>query len=86
MLKIEEHHLFRKYLKRLTVKQRVIYQERIKILVFNPRHPILRLHALKGNLSGLYAFSLGGDLRVIFERVGQNHILLHKIGTHNQVY
>lgn len=85
-LKIEEHRLFKKYYKKLSAKEKVLYKQRIKILQENIKHPLLKVHPLRGNLNGLFAFSLSGDLRVIFMWKSRNHIVLYKIGTHNQVY
>ena len=80
-IKVEEHRLFKKYYKKLSEKQKILYKQRLGLLQTNYRHPLLKLHNLSGDLKGCYAFSLGGDLRV-----DKNHILLVKIGTHNQVY
>ena len=52
-------------------------------------HPRLRTHKLKGSLEGSMACSVGYDLRIIFEIVssdGETKILLHTIGTHDEVY
>ncbi|MEW6351861.1 MAG: type II toxin-antitoxin system mRNA interferase toxin, RelE/StbE family [Thermodesulfobacteriota bacterium] len=53
------------------------------------RHPSLKSHKLKGNLEGLWAASLGYDLRIVFELVeweGSEGILLHTLGPHDEVY
>lgn len=42
-------------------------------------------HALTGSIKGYRAFSVTGDVRVVYERVDDG-VLLHDIGTHNQVY
>jgi mRNA-degrading endonuclease YafQ of YafQ-DinJ toxin-antitoxin module len=49
----------------------------------------LRTHKLKGAFDGLWACSAGYDLRVIFEFVQHSDreaILLHTVGTHDEVY
>ena len=86
MIRVEEHRLFTKYYRKLSIKQKIRYQQRVAILIENPKHPLLKVHALKGELEGFYVFSLSGDLRVVFDWPEKNHIILHKIGTHNQVY
>jgi addiction module RelE/StbE family toxin len=48
-------------------------------------HPLLKNHSLKGNLSGYKAFSITGDIRVIYKKE-KNKIILYDIGAHNQVY
>lgn len=53
----------------------------------NPHNPVLRNHPLKGRLSGLRAFSVTGDVRVIFQEYQKYTIVLMvDVGTHNQVY
>ena len=48
-------------------------------------HPLLKTHFLKGNLSGYKAFSISGDIRVIYKKE-KDTIILYDIGIHNQVY
>lgn len=86
MINIQEHHSFKKQFLRLSAKQKVLFIQRLEILKGNPKHPLLRIHPLKGNLRRYFSFSLGGDLRVQFQWVSENTICLYKIGTHNQVY
>ncbi len=42
-------------------------------------------HPLTGRLTGLRAFSVGGDIRVIYQETEDSYLLLD-IGSHNQVY
>lgn len=42
-------------------------------------------HPLTGKLKGLRAFSVGGDVRVVYQET-EDHYLLLDIGSHNQVY
>ncbi len=53
----------------------------------NPFDPSLKNHALKGSMQGKRAFSVTGDVRIIFEEY-QDYILvvMLDVGTHNQVY
>ena len=49
----------------------------------------LRTHKLKGALEGLWSCSAAYDLRIVFEFVrhdGAEAILLHALGTHDEVY
>jgi mRNA interferase YafQ len=53
---------------------------------FDPR---LKTHKLSGDLEGIWACSLGYDLRILFEFVqheGGEAILLVSVGTHDEVY
>ncbi len=42
-------------------------------------------HALVGTMKGLRAFSIGGDLRVVYRETDEHYEFLD-IGSHNQVY
>jgi len=42
-------------------------------------------HPLTGKLKGLRAFSVGGDVRVVYQEAEDCYLLLD-IGSHNQVY
>jgi len=62
------------------------FNSRLKLFVSNPRNPLLKNHALIGKKQGLYSFSVAGDIRVIYQKVSENEIVLVDIGSHNQVY
>ncbi len=51
--------------------------------------PSLRTHKLHGDLAGTLSCSAGYDLRIHFEIVvgkGGETVLLHAVGTHDEVY
>lgn len=61
----------------------------IEQLAADAFHPNLRTHKLKGELEGLWACSVGYDLRIVFSFVdheGEAAILLKSVGTHDEVY
>lgn len=47
---------------------------------------LLKIHELKGDLDGYFAFSVTGDIRAIFQKISEEEIILVDIGSHNQVY
>lgn len=49
-------------------------------------HDLLRIHELTGRMNGYFAFSVTGDIRVIFQKISEEEIILVDIGSHNQVY
>lgn len=61
------------------------FEERLELFLKDPANPLLKDHALRGSKANYRAFSLTGDIRVIYERV-EDGISLYNIGTHNQVY
>jgi mRNA-degrading endonuclease YafQ of YafQ-DinJ toxin-antitoxin module len=58
---------------------------RVQIFLEDPFHPLLKTHQLKGEKRDFWAFSVTGDIRVIFSKVDDTYTLFD-IGTHNQVY
>lgn len=49
----------------------------------NPLHPSLRLHQLKGKLSGLWSLSINLNYRIIFKRKDDGVILFISIGKYD---
>jgi len=62
------------------------FSERVKRFEFDRTDPILKDHALIGKKSGYRAFSVAGDVRVVYKMIETDTALLVDIGTHNQVY
>lgn len=62
------------------------FHDRLKIFIENPTNPLLKIHSLKGNLAGYWAFSITGDYRVIYLKITRDCLELCDIGSHNQVY
>lgn len=61
------------------------FKKRLKLFQDNPKNPILREHRLLGGKKNYRAFSVTGDIRVIYKK-SNGTILLYDIDTHNQVY
>ncbi len=51
----------------------------------DPQDLLLRTHELKGDLDAYWAFSVDGDLRVLFRWDGDEAFLLN-LGSHDEVY
>ncbi|MDO8571795.1 MAG: type II toxin-antitoxin system mRNA interferase toxin, RelE/StbE family [bacterium] len=86
---IHRHPNFKKaYKNRVANDQKLIVKikKRIEYFVNNPSHPLLRDHALTGTKKGLRAFSVTGDIRIVYRWIESHTIELLTIGTHNQVY
>lgn len=63
-------------IQKLAVKKEKIFRQ-------NPLHPSLRLHSLKGKLSGLYSISLTLNYRIIFQRKKRGDLVFISIGRHD---
>ena len=63
------------------------YGKTLQLLEANPHHPSLRLHALKGRLSGLHSVSINISYRITLVMiVTESEIVPIHVGTHDEVY
>lgn len=63
------------------------YEKTLQLLELNPHHPSLRLHGLRGPLSGLSSVSINMSYRIVLELIIQDRdIILVDIGHHGRVY
>jgi mRNA-degrading endonuclease YafQ of YafQ-DinJ toxin-antitoxin module len=63
------------------------YLKTLQLLEANPYHPSLRLHALKGRLSGLHSISINLSQRITLELLIQDReIIPVNVGDHDTVY
>ncbi len=65
------------------LKQR--FNERLRLFATGERGKPLDDHPLGGKLKGLRAFSIAGDMRVVYYETETTYIFLD-VGSHNQVY
>lgn len=87
-MKIEFHSEFIKIFKKRfggNDKIKKKFFERSKLFQIDHTNPILRDHRLKGVRSDHRAFSVTGDIRVVYFISNQIAYFID-IGTHNQVY
>ena len=62
------------------------FWEAIEVFVNDPFDSRLKTHKLTGKLSGLWAFSIDYDCRVVFQFPDEkNNVLLIDIGSHDEV-
>ena len=63
------------------------YEKTLRLLTVNPHHPSLRLHALTGQLQGLFSVSINLSYRITMEMViTEKEIILVNVGDHQTVY
>ncbi len=87
-MRIKYHRQFYKnFKKRISSNPQlaVRFQARLNLFIENPNDSVLKDHKLTGKLSTYRAFSITGDIRVVYKIVN-NDLWLYDIGTHNQVY
>lgn len=61
------------------------FDDRFRIFKIDKNNPILKDHPLSGKSNGERAFSITGDVRVVYIEF-DDHYLFLDIGTHSQVY
>lgn len=63
------------------------YQKTLELLELNPHHPSLRLHGLKGRLTGMSSVSINMSYRIVLQLIIRDKdVIIADIGRHAQVY
>ena len=63
------------------------YAKTLQLLQANPHHSSLRLHALKGKLTGLHSVSIHLSYRITMELLIADHeVIPINVGGHDAVY
>ncbi len=60
--------------------------KRIKWFRDKPSDTRLGNHQLTGKLAGRWAFSITGEIRILYKLIGKNRVIFLAIGGHNKVY
>jgi addiction module RelE/StbE family toxin len=87
-MKIKYHKDFLKnYKKRIKPYPKLSSQfaKQLNKFINNPKDSLLRDHKLIGKKKNFRAFSVTGDIRVVYI-INDDEIWLYDIGSHNQVY
>jgi addiction module RelE/StbE family toxin len=85
---IKRHRQFERNFRRRIAKNPKLFaafEERLRQFMDGVRDTRLNDHPLTGQLAGQRAFSVTGDVRVVYIETEADVILLD-VGTHNQVY
>lgn len=85
---IRRHRQFLKnYKKRIFLHRNLDkkFEEKLNLFIQDSKNLKLKDHKLLGSFEGFKAFSVTGDIRVVY-RVVEGVIELYDIGNHNQVY
>lgn len=89
MLKIQIDGDFDSSYRELLEENRSIDKEvekRVNWFRKNPDDSRLKNHALRKRMKGKFAFSITGDMRIIYEWLGKNTVRFLAIGGHKKVY
>lgn len=88
-MRISLHPQFKKFYKnRIATDKKLIKQTEARIALFkgDPKNPLLKDHGLTGAKKELRAFSVTGDIRIVYLPVSEDEVIFLNIGSHNQVY
>lgn len=61
------------------------FEARLELFLKDPKNPILKDHKLTGEKRDRRAFSVTGDIRVVYKKFDDS-VLFYDIGSHSQVY
>lgn len=77
---------YKKQYKKLPPKLQKQTKQRIELWQEDPTNQLLNVHQLKGKMANYYSINISGDIRALYEIVGEEIYLYDLIGTHSQLY
>ena len=85
-MKIRYSKKFVKQLAKFPLKVDKTLKLRIQLFQDDMYHPLLHTHALQGKYKGFYSINISGDIRALYEIVGDEIYMYDMIGAHSQLY
>ena len=85
-MQIEFHRLFKKKYKKVPVKIRGRFDERLFIFETEPFHPQFNNHPLGGDKKGQWSINIMGDWRAIYVFKDEKAVVFIDIDTHSNLY
>lgn len=89
MVRVEYHGKYQDDLNFLLDKEQDLFQEINKRIIWfqkNSNDTRLDNHALTERMEGKWAFSITGDIRIVYEWLGKSTARFLAIGKHSEVY
>lgn len=86
MMIIKFSKRYKKQYKKLPLKIQKQSKRRIELWQEDPMNPLLKLHKLEGKLANYNSINITGDIRALYEIIGDEVYLYDMIGTHSQLY
>ena len=89
MVKVEYDRVFKKHFKvRILPNKSLVkrYEQRFRIFLTDRKKSVLYDHKLFGKFREKRAFSITGDIRVVYKEVNRDYCIFLDIGTHPQIY
>ncbi len=85
-MRIVLHKEFERQYKKLRSGEQRRFRGRRDLFLENEFHLLLENHPLQGKCRGYRSIHIGGDLRVVYRRIGPDTVIFTKIGTHSELY
>ena len=85
-MKIEYSKRFLKQYYKQPIKTQQQFEKRLILWRNHPYSPQLHLHMLTGEYAGYYSINITGDIRALYEKVGDTYVIFGFIGSHAQLY
>lgn len=85
-MKILYSKLFIKQLAKQPAKVERALKLRLQLFQEDRYDPMLRNHALQGELKGYYSINITGDIRALYQIIDNELYLYDMIGSHSQLY
>lgn len=77
---------FDKQFQKLPRKKQIQARNAVALFLQDMSAASLRTHGLKGEWTGYYSISAGGDLRLHYKAIAKDRVLFVAIGSHGQLY
>ena len=84
-MRVDYHRRFKKEHKKLQLKIKVAFQERLKLFFIDKFDPLLDNHSLNGEYVDCRSINVTGDYRAIFVEYGE-FVKFLRINTHHELY
>ncbi|PIR87441.1 MAG: hypothetical protein COU11_00270 [Candidatus Harrisonbacteria bacterium CG10_big_fil_rev_8_21_14_0_10_49_15] len=85
-MNIDFHRTFKKRYKKIPVKVRSQFDERLLLFQKDSSHPLLSHHPLSGDRDGQWSINITGDWRALYVWLEPETVLFIDIDTHSNLY
>ena len=85
-MRIQLHKNFEKQYKKLKIKIKDKFLERINIFLKDEFNPVLNNHALRGKYQNYRSLNVTGDFRAIYKRQSKEKAIFIAIDKHSHLY
>ncbi len=85
-MKISFHRHFEKKFRKLDIKLKKVFYQKLKIFSVDPFSQEFNNHPLKGKYVGYRSINITGDIRAVFKFLSKDSLEFDDIDNHNNLY